>query len=342
MTKYLMAYNNLIATRRPLTRSKKTGSYEIHHIVPKSLGGLNTKNNLVLLTPREHFLAHKLLYKHYNLEGTINQKYSMALAFNRLSKLKAADGSIKKVTSRLYEELKLVINQKMTGEGNPMYGVPSTRKGTKITDPKVIENVKLAGVRSRKLIGTFDWKNKYTNEIVLNTTIHTLAETYGLSIRKLACILNTKGKEADRKSHKGWHLLEVDPINKKQNTKNETTATTWYNLDNQDLTIYGTVLDICKMDPSVNYRTLLVTFNHNLRLKESSHKGWTTEYTFNLKKDRYNFLNNKKFTFTHTQTKIEYTGTLNDFTAAYNLRKNKVVELADKQLQSHKGWTINE
>lgn len=37
--------------------------YEKHHIIPKSLGGLNTKDNLILLTPREHFLAHYLLTK---------------------------------------------------------------------------------------------------------------------------------------------------------------------------------------------------------------------------------------------------------------------------------------
>lgn len=32
--------------------------YEKHHIIPKSLGGTNKKDNLVKLTPKEHFLAH--------------------------------------------------------------------------------------------------------------------------------------------------------------------------------------------------------------------------------------------------------------------------------------------
>lgn len=38
-------------------------SPERHHIIPKSLGGSNKKDNLVILTCREHFVAHQLLVK---------------------------------------------------------------------------------------------------------------------------------------------------------------------------------------------------------------------------------------------------------------------------------------
>lgn len=37
--------------------------FETHHIVPKSLGGTDDKNNLVNLTAREHYIAHLLLVK---------------------------------------------------------------------------------------------------------------------------------------------------------------------------------------------------------------------------------------------------------------------------------------
>jgi len=39
---------------------------EVHHITPKSLGGLNEKNNLVTLLPEEHLFIHKLRYKAFN------------------------------------------------------------------------------------------------------------------------------------------------------------------------------------------------------------------------------------------------------------------------------------
>lgn len=38
---------------------------EIHHIIPKCMGGTNTPENLVKLTLREHFICHKLLVKIY-------------------------------------------------------------------------------------------------------------------------------------------------------------------------------------------------------------------------------------------------------------------------------------
>ncbi len=47
---------------------KKGGSiyYEGHHVIPKCLGGANDKENIVLLTGREHFLCHYLLTKMSN------------------------------------------------------------------------------------------------------------------------------------------------------------------------------------------------------------------------------------------------------------------------------------
>lgn len=44
--------------------NRKKGSriyYELHHIIPKCMGGTDDTENLVLLTGREHFIIHKLL-----------------------------------------------------------------------------------------------------------------------------------------------------------------------------------------------------------------------------------------------------------------------------------------
>lgn len=61
------SYNSLIerAKIRGLNKNKLEGYYEKHHILPKCLGGTNTKDNLVLLTAREHMIAHMLLQKMY-------------------------------------------------------------------------------------------------------------------------------------------------------------------------------------------------------------------------------------------------------------------------------------
>lgn len=58
---YSKIYDNLIEKR--LTIVIENG--ESHHILPKCLGGTNSIDNLVTLTYREHFIAHRLLSKIY-------------------------------------------------------------------------------------------------------------------------------------------------------------------------------------------------------------------------------------------------------------------------------------
>jgi hypothetical protein len=55
------------------TRQKGYGIYfEQHHIIPKCLNGINDKTNLVLLTAKEHFIAHKLLCEIYPNETKLH------------------------------------------------------------------------------------------------------------------------------------------------------------------------------------------------------------------------------------------------------------------------------
>jgi hypothetical protein len=59
---YLKIYNNIIERGKLRGHSKKEldGYYESHHIKPKCLGGKDCKNNLVLLTAKEHYICHLL------------------------------------------------------------------------------------------------------------------------------------------------------------------------------------------------------------------------------------------------------------------------------------------
>ena len=63
---YQKVYNALISKRKefPLKKTKKLYT-ELHHIVPRCLGGTDNHENLVRLTAREHFVAHRLLAKMY-------------------------------------------------------------------------------------------------------------------------------------------------------------------------------------------------------------------------------------------------------------------------------------
>jgi len=59
---YERHYNLLIEKAQQRTTDLYT---ERHHIVPRCLGGIDDKNNLVALTPEEHYVAHQLLVKMY-------------------------------------------------------------------------------------------------------------------------------------------------------------------------------------------------------------------------------------------------------------------------------------
>lgn len=70
-------YENIIKKAESENRNKtKDGVlYERHHIIPKSCGGLNDKTNLVLLTPKEHYICHRLLVFIYENTKHKNKMY---------------------------------------------------------------------------------------------------------------------------------------------------------------------------------------------------------------------------------------------------------------------------
>ena len=123
---YNKIYDDLMLSRLLLKperiKEKRNGEYfEGHHIIPKCKGGTGTstrpKNNtnIVLLTAREHFLAHWLLWLIY-------RDRQMALAFH---KMLSTTKNIKRITSsRGYEEAREAF--KLTNIGN-QYGKGKTK-----------------------------------------------------------------------------------------------------------------------------------------------------------------------------------------------------------------------
>ena len=79
---------------------------ERHHIVPKSIGGLNTDDNLVNLLPKEHCVAHMLLVKIAMQENNKNTIIRLGKALIAFKYRKNSDQiSIRDISSRLYEKL---------------------------------------------------------------------------------------------------------------------------------------------------------------------------------------------------------------------------------------------
>lgn len=77
--KYTKCYYNII-NRAKLRDLPKILYTENHHIIPRSLGGDDSKLNLVKLTAKEHFICHLLLTK--MLKG--NSQYKMIFALGMM------------------------------------------------------------------------------------------------------------------------------------------------------------------------------------------------------------------------------------------------------------------
>lgn len=60
--KYLNWYWSIISTAKQRINCQ-SDYFEVHHVVPRCLGGTDAKENLVKLTAREHFVCHRLLTK---------------------------------------------------------------------------------------------------------------------------------------------------------------------------------------------------------------------------------------------------------------------------------------
>jgi hypothetical protein len=63
---YKQVYEKLIEKAKNRILLNESVDGEMHHIIPKCVGGTNNKDNLVKLTYREHYIAHKLLCKIYD------------------------------------------------------------------------------------------------------------------------------------------------------------------------------------------------------------------------------------------------------------------------------------
>jgi hypothetical protein len=119
--KYTKCYYSIISK----AKSRDISGYtETHHIIPRSLGGDDSIDNLVKLTAREHYICHLLLVK--MTYGNFYHK--MLYAYTIMS---GRDLYNSKKYQFFKEEYTKVNSMLRSGIGNGMYG--ADRKGEKNT-----------------------------------------------------------------------------------------------------------------------------------------------------------------------------------------------------------------
>ena len=147
---YQRIYNSII--ERAKTRIIE-GYTEKHHIIPRCMGGSNNDDNLVALTPEEHYVCHLLLIKLYpgniglvkaamfltssnnnvrrnnKLYGWLKRQYSDYMRGpNNPQKLNPRKGERhhtynRKIKFNFTEKGRKVLSEKMVGDKNPCSGI---------------------------------------------------------------------------------------------------------------------------------------------------------------------------------------------------------------------------
>jgi hypothetical protein len=203
---YNKIYDDLMFSRLLLKpqrlKEKREGKYfEGHHIIPKCKGGTGNSSrpknnpNIVLLTAREHFLSHWLLWRIYG-------DRQMALAFHKM--LSTTNKTKRIISSRGYEEARNAF--RLTNIGN-QYGLGKTRIVSEEQKKKQSEYMKGRYVGDLNPSKRDDVKKKISDKLKGVKKSKTYSEK--LSIRhknkeKISCPFCNK--LTDQLNSKKWHF----------------------------------------------------------------------------------------------------------------------------------------
>ena len=123
---YSQIYFKIIENRK---NNPYSGYVEQHHILPKSLGGLDNQDNLINLTAKEHFICHLLLTKIYSEKTP--EYYKMIKAFMMMLTCKSNNQN-RAINSKKYEYLRIKFSeaQKISQSGirNSQFGKKKTEE----------------------------------------------------------------------------------------------------------------------------------------------------------------------------------------------------------------------
>lgn len=140
---------------------------EIHHIIPRSLGGSDDKINLVKLTAKEHFVCHLLLSEIYPKDTF--EWYKMNHAFLMMCSTGLLESRY--VNSRIYElkkkDFSVAMSWNSKGEKNSQFGRPrptDVREKIKIAINRRLGKDNNLSYLERKKIQRIEEIEKYTFE----------------------------------------------------------------------------------------------------------------------------------------------------------------------------------
>ena len=294
---YTRIYNELINHRKLI---KPDGYKEAHHIIPKCMDGLDTEDNLVDLTAREHFICHYLLTKMYpNHKGVQwasggmrrnknkhNGYYNARLYASMKGKYKHTEEHrqyMSKINKgkKLSEEHKQKISKTrlqrkipgLKGDKNGMFGKTLSQEARK----KISENSKnywknlsdeqrqrIKQERSERLKGN---KNPSFGKPMSEEAKRKMLDTRKRNWEKLT---EEEKKERQEKFKKSLPHLKGELNGYAKTMQIKFKGQTWV--------IKGTVKDFCKDRKDISVHALYSLANGRKLTPKSRYYGWEAKY----------------------------------------------------------------
>lgn len=172
-------------------KTRQLESYtEIHHIIPKSIGGDNTPENLVSLTAREHYICHMLLCKMTQSNHKSKMNYAiwrMTNSGNYIINSRTYE-YIRKNHSKFISEAKTGVKRKPFSD-KTRKNMSEAHKGLKITlTPEGLEGKKKGG---QTRLGQEPWNkgksNVYSDETIKKMSANFSKRLKGVPKQKSPC-----------------------------------------------------------------------------------------------------------------------------------------------------------
>jgi hypothetical protein len=151
---YLNRYIKFISS---IKNTDNTSITEKHHILPKSMGGLDHPGNLIDLTPRQHYLAHWMLWKAYKSKQMTATFFSMNNRVNPYCQRNFIPNS------RIYQKVREDFLKEISDSTSLLWQDPEYRRKHQVTNSS-IKTRQLRSEKAREL-----WKNlEYREKITLS------------------------------------------------------------------------------------------------------------------------------------------------------------------------------
>jgi 5-methylcytosine-specific restriction endonuclease McrA len=218
---YSSIYTKIIdrAKIRNLQKSKNF-FIEKHHIIPKSCGGSNNKDNLVNLTLKEHYICHLLLERIY-------RKTPYHIKMLRAAFLMGRNGT---KSSRTYQSIKEnhiknLKSQKISDEQKRSISIANkgntARKGMKNSEEHALalKNSRIGSKHSEET--KLDWSNKRKGNIPWNKEISGYKIPSYPKNRKSRGPISAETLEKMRLARINWHKNKGHKINERPNKSDE-------------------------------------------------------------------------------------------------------------------------